>query len=206
MTTGGYNAEYLELTDKGRKASSTSSPDRVRLTAQADLAISSIQPFQDVYNKFNDGRLPNISVLGDAFKDAGVPDEHVSEATETFLANCREVGLINTIGGAEWLLSVGAALDNVRESPAPGVETSDGQAATTQTIPTRTTTPRVSIESPAMDRTCFIVTPIGADNSEFRKHADLVLHSLIEPALLDLGLEAVRADQISKPGMITAHR
>jgi hypothetical protein len=36
------------------------------------------------------------------------------------------------------------------------------------------------------------------------KHANLVLGSLLEPALDTLGLRLVRADKIGKPGMITA--
>lgn len=51
--------------------------------------------------------------------------------------------------------------------------------------------------------TCFVISPIGDEGTEYRKHADLVLSSLIEPALKSLGLTAVRADKISVPGMIT---
>jgi hypothetical protein len=51
---------------------------------------------------------------------------------------------------------------------------------------------------------CFYVTPIGAEESEERLHSDLFLGSLVEPALADFGLHVVRADQIGKPGMITA--
>lgn len=53
------------------------------------------------------------------------------------------------------------------------------------------------------DKICFIVSPIGSDDSEERKHADLILGSLLEPAVAELGLTAVRADKIDKPGIIT---
>jgi hypothetical protein len=48
------------------------------------------------------------------------------------------------------------------------------------------------------------ITPIGEENSEQRKHADLFLSSLIEPALKEFGLKVVRADKIGSPGMITS--
>jgi hypothetical protein len=50
----------------------------------------------------------------------------------------------------------------------------------------------------------FIITPIGDEGSEERKHADLFLISLIEPALKEFGLKIVRADKIGSPGMITS--
>lgn len=48
-----------------------------------------------------------------------------------------------------------------------------------------------------------MISPIGSDDSEERKHADLMMGALIEPAVESLGLTAVRADKISKPGLIT---
>jgi hypothetical protein len=63
---------------------------------------------------------------------------------------------------------------------------------------------RVLQEAADLSNVCFLVSPIGAENSEQRKHANLVLGSLLEPALEGLGLRLVRADRISKPGMITA--
>lgn len=60
-----------------------------------------------------------------------------------------------------------------------------------------------SSQSGKLDDVCFVISPIGDDDSEERKHSDLVLGSLIEPALEELGLKAIRADKISKPGLIT---
>lgn len=57
--------------------------------------------------------------------------------------------------------------------------------------------------SGSLDDVCFVISPIGNNDSEERKHANLVLGSLIEPALESLNLRAIRADKISKPGLIT---
>jgi hypothetical protein len=58
----------------------------------------------------------------------------------------------------------------------------------------------------AYEQTCFYVTPIGEDDSEVRKHADVFLGHLVEPAIeaLGMGLRVVRADQIENPGLISA--
>lgn len=50
---------------------------------------------------------------------------------------------------------------------------------------------------------CFIITPIGEDNSPERKHADMVLRNVIEPIAAEIGFLAVRADQIDRSGIIT---
>jgi hypothetical protein len=52
-------------------------------------------------------------------------------------------------------------------------------------------------------RKCFVISPIGEPDSEIRENADAVLHYIIEPALADLGIEAVRADRLAEPGLIT---
>ena len=50
---------------------------------------------------------------------------------------------------------------------------------------------------------CFVITPIGEDDSAERKHANMVLKSVIEPVTTELGLVAKRADQIDRAGLIT---
>jgi hypothetical protein len=52
-------------------------------------------------------------------------------------------------------------------------------------------------------KVCFYIAPIGAEESEDRQHSDLVLASLVEPAISELGLAVIRADGIDKPGIIT---
>lgn len=49
---------------------------------------------------------------------------------------------------------------------------------------------------------CFVITPIGADGSEERKHADWVLYGAIKPVFESKGYEVFRADTIADPAMI----
>jgi hypothetical protein len=53
-------------------------------------------------------------------------------------------------------------------------------------------------------RTCFVIAPIGAPDSEERRRSDQVLKHIISPAAKECGYDTVRADQISEPGMITS--
>jgi hypothetical protein len=61
----------------------------------------------------------------------------------------------------------------------------------------------VTQEHAEFDTTCFYITPIGDEASEERRHSDLFLGNIVEPALQSFGLKDIRADAIDKPGMIT---
>lgn len=53
-------------------------------------------------------------------------------------------------------------------------------------------------------KTCFVIAPIGEAGSDIRKRSDQVLKHVIVPAVDACGYDALRADQISEPGMITS--
>jgi hypothetical protein len=52
-------------------------------------------------------------------------------------------------------------------------------------------------------RRCFVISPIGAETSSTRRHADEVLKHIISPALDKCGLKPVRSDRLSTPGRIS---
>lgn len=50
---------------------------------------------------------------------------------------------------------------------------------------------------------CFIITPIGAENSPTRKKTDGLIDNVIEPICAELGMKVLPAHKIDKPGSIT---
>ena len=52
--------------------------------------------------------------------------------------------------------------------------------------------------------TCFIIAPIGEPESDTRRRSDKLLKYIFRPAASECGYEAVRADDISEPGIITS--
>ena len=52
-------------------------------------------------------------------------------------------------------------------------------------------------------KTCFVIAPIGDHESLIRQRSDQILKHIIEPVAEKCGYEAIRADKISVPGIIT---
>ena len=50
---------------------------------------------------------------------------------------------------------------------------------------------------------CFVISPIGDEETETRKRSDQVLKHIITGPAEQLGYEVIRADKISEPGIIT---
>ena len=51
------------------------------------------------------------------------------------------------------------------------------------------------------DRACFVIGPIGDENTPARNNADMLLRYVIKAAL-EPKYQVIRADEISTPGMI----
>lgn len=54
------------------------------------------------------------------------------------------------------------------------------------------------------NKECFIISPIGGEDSEIRKKSDKILKYIISPSVSEFGYNLIRADSISAPGMITS--
>lgn len=53
-------------------------------------------------------------------------------------------------------------------------------------------------------KNCFVISPIGEENSDTRRRSDQVLKHIIKPSAESCGYRAIRADEIDKPGLITS--
>jgi len=54
------------------------------------------------------------------------------------------------------------------------------------------------------ERTCFVISPIGDDDSEVRRRSDLFLNYIVRQAAEPHHLTVVRSDHISEPGIISS--
>jgi hypothetical protein len=206
LTTGSYASEYLELTPKGSIASNPESPPAERLRAQFELSIEGIPAFAALYENYRGKKLPGHAVVRDFLKEHGVPDANTQECLDTFVVNSKQLGMLRTIGGAERIVSIEQLIEETQRgaTPEPAAASAPGLTAPA-TAPSRGRAPGATAR-PASEWSslCFYVTPIGREGSEERMHSDLFLSAIVEPAVTEFDLHVVRADQIGKPGMITA--
>jgi hypothetical protein len=193
LSTGGVQAENIELTPEGLKAVDEQISVREQTRTRVNLAIFGIEPFQKLYDRFAGNKLPAQAVLIDAVKDIGVDAAHAAEAVDTFVVNLRFVGLLKTLSGAERIVSLDTLLSEL-----PASASSPKPTALTRVSGSIITSDHAQYES-----TCFYIAPIGAEGSDARKHSDLFLGSIVEPAMEPFQLKVVRADAIDKPGVIT---
>jgi hypothetical protein len=205
LTTGSYAAEWLALTPEGSVATGPSPLTKEKLRAQFALAVKGIEPFFKLYDEYRGKKLPSHDVMKDLLRDSGVNEDLLQECVDTFIVNAKDLALLQTIAGSETLFPIESILDGVPDGePVSGAGT--GNDAGVVAVPVASAAAGNADTSNRTDwsRVCFVITAIGEEESEQRRHADLFLNALIEPALKEFGLTVVRADKIGASGMITS--
>jgi hypothetical protein len=199
LISGGYQAELLELTDFGKVATSPDADPREKLAARFKLAIESVPAFKFLYEKNRGQRLPSPEVMRDSLAELDLDEEHRKECVEVFLENLKFLGLLRTIAGAERVVPIEQALEEILGGSSSDPVTTGGSAKTAN-LSADGGPPRKARD---WKTTCFVISPIDDEGTEKRKHSDMMLEALITRALEGERWTVIRADQISKPGMIS---
>jgi hypothetical protein len=197
ITEGGYQADFIELTELGQKATSPDVTPRQRAAARFDLAVKNIPAFNHLYEANKSKRIPSPEVMQDSLAEVGVEEDNRKECVELFLENAKFLGLLKTIAGAERLIPVEQALEELQDNTptrASSGSALQGAIAGDSVQPT-------GIRN--FTKTCFVIAPIGKEGSEHRKYSDMILESFVRRALEKTDLDVVRADKIGDPGMIS---
>ncbi len=186
------DGDSYSLTEIGRKilAPTNATEDKEALVR----ALMTPVLFSRFFTDYNGSPFPGEEHIGNVLEVRyGVPRERVEEANVLLRENGIFGGILRQTDSG-MIVRLDPATTGVPEptesSSPPGLGTpEEGDAAITA--------------GGGYDSMCFVVTPIGDDDSEQRKHANLILKSVIEPVVAELGLKAVRADQIDRAGLIT---
>lgn len=189
VTTGGHAAPELGLTEEGTKAVAPA-PSLERSKARIKLAITDVEPFKKLYEKFSGGKMPAVEAMRDSLDSMDQGDR--APCVDIFVQNAKFVGVLQTREGAEFITSLEDAVSkNVALTPA--------------NAPVGTPAANQPVVGEDFESVCFFIAPIGADDSEHRRHSDAILSSYVERALatVEPKLRVVRADKITQPGMIT---
>lgn len=117
LIKGNYAGEHLELTPEGKRVCDESTSPRERARTKAKLAVTDIAPFEAVYQRFVNAKLPARAALIDSMREAGVEADYLEEGVDTFIVNLKAVGLLQTLSGADRVVTIEHLLDMLPGSP-----------------------------------------------------------------------------------------
>jgi hypothetical protein len=126
LTTGGYQAEHLELTAKGELAVSNRESRESR-EAAFELSIAGIEAFEQLYDRLKNKKIPSQDVLCDELGSIGVPEDDRARGAQVFLDNARYLGLVKELSGANRLVTIEEVLEALETAAA----TQDGREVKT---------------------------------------------------------------------------
>lgn len=203
LIDGSTQSEYIELTACGSRATNPESTSYEKAEANFTLAIKSNEYLLSLYEQYKEMKVPSRQVLMDFLSEQGLDAGNQQRCVDLFLVNAKHIGLIKVMSGTERIISIEHLLEDiVPESPA------QLKQATVKPLPQGIEAVSTEVGGKTScdewDRTCFYITPIGAEGSEQRMHADLFMGSIVDPALSELGFKIVRSDTINTAGMITS--
>lgn len=197
LIKGNSSSEYLQLTDLGYKVTAEEVSEYERSKAAIQLAILDIEIFSYLFNMFKGNKLPQQVVMIDSLDGQDVDIDDRPAVVDTFIVNLEYTGLLKMLSGAQRIIEVDHALEDKEKQKTTFPAAINGRKSVNEYQGV------VTSGNSHFDSTCFYITPIGEDGSEQRKHSDLFLGSIVEPAIEQLGLKVIRADGIDAPGMIT---
>ena len=103
LTTGSYNSPSLQVTDNGSVVLEAVSHSKDTIEKRFELAIGQIEPFELLYNKLKNQRLPDAAVLRDEFVQIDVDKSDTEKAVKVFTENLRYLGLVQEVSGKEYV-------------------------------------------------------------------------------------------------------
>jgi hypothetical protein len=182
------------LSEIGRKILAPTSPNEDREAIVQAILTPVI--LSRLYTDYNGSPFPSEEHLGNVLeRKYGVPRERIEEAKLLIRENGIYAGILQQQPDGSMVVRLDPKSTGIPEPLSTNTE--DATKGLTAEQPTAVPT------ATEFDRLCFVITPIGDDDSEQRRHANMVLKNIIEPVVTELGLVARRADQIDRAGIIT---
>lgn len=192
-----HDNNTYSLSETGRKIlAPTYDGEREEGVKKAMFTPSVLSRF---YTDYNGSTMPSDELFPNVLETRyDVPRERTPEAIEIIRENAKYAGALSSKADGKEALSFSdvafAVPPGAPKAPTAGpleLGEPEGAISTSES------------EHEEWDSVCFVITPIGSDDSIERKHSDAVLKHLLAPVLEPFGLRPIRADKITKPGIIT---
>jgi hypothetical protein len=182
------------ISEIGRKILAPTSPNEDKeAVVQAVLSPVILSRF---FTDYNGSPFPAEEHIGNILeRKYGVPRERIDEAKALIRENGIYAGILIAQQDGTMTVRLDPKSTGIPQTTANILEEKTDTVGVEEIATTESAT--------EFDRVCFVITPIGEDDSEQRRHANMMLKSVIEPVVSELGLTARRADQIDRAGIIT---
>lgn len=116
LTEGSHNTSSLKVTANGQFILAPDSSPREVIEKKFQLAIGQFEPFNNIYEKLRNQRLPDHAVLGDEFGRVKVAEADRAKAAEVFTANLHYLGLIYDVAGQDFVRTIEQITEESPES------------------------------------------------------------------------------------------
>lgn len=183
------DGDSLSLSETGRKIFSPNYPDERQEALRKAITIPAI--LSKFYTEYNGKLVPEDQFLDNVLENRfGIPRDRVDDAKRVILENAEFAGIVTTHANGKKIVRLDAPAAVMRRE---GEEESTAIAATSDD----------DVAQASPDELCFYITPIGEEASDVRRHADMLMKHLVEPAFEEFNIKVVRADKIEKSGLIS---
>lgn len=180
--------ERYKLTETSKKIFTPESNDERRDSLIKAITIPTI--LSRFYTDYNGKFLPEGEFFNNILQTRySIPKERLEEAKQIIIENAKYCGLlIEHDSNKKTIRLEGSPIKNESTNLKDSELDKQGEERLSELN---------------AENVCFYITPIGDEGTEIRKHADMLLKHLIEPAFSKHNIKVVRADKIEKSGLIT---
>lgn len=201
------DGEKFQLTETGRKLLAPNYPEEKSEAAIKAVRIPTIP--SKFYSDYDGKLIPDEEFLNNVLENRyAIPRNRVEEAKSIIISNAEYAGIILEHSGGKKTIRLDGAVQSATtktvKTEAPQALTEDAEDAKVEVnkfISQGVNDSQDDISD--VEKLCFYITPIGEDSSAERKHADMLLKHLVEPAFSKFGIKVVRADKIGRSGLIS---
>ena len=187
----------FSLSETGRKILAPNYPAEVAEARLKAITVPTI--LSRFYSDYNGKLLPDDEFFDNVLQNKyEIPKERTGEAKKIIIKNAEYAGILRNHENGKRTIrldSAGGTLEPVANG--------DTQDILHDTCAATEDTGTVDIVSLLGEVSCFYITPIGEEGSDVRRHADMLLRHLIEPAFRSFNINVIRADKIEKSGLIS---
>ena len=197
------DGDKFYLSETGRKLLAPTYPEEKSEAAIKAVRIPTLP--SKFYSDYDGQFIPDEEFINNVLENRySIPRDRIEEAKSIIISNAEYAGIILEHSGGKKTIRLDGALasavkSNFKENKKADVL--DAEVKTIETDVSEDVDDKTDISD--VEKLCFYITPIGEEPSAERKHADMLLKHLVEPAFSKFGIQVVRADKIGRSGLIS---